>query len=236
MRKVIGISSLLSSLIVISAFLVSCGSSNTKNLEVTIATQEKRIVGLEQMARSPTAMPMPTQMPPTPTLAQVPPTPTPYVMNTYPERQADGSIALVQQWSDGRFTIRIVQQAPTPTSAPGLIPKASTPTIDLRTLNWIDREFYTTGLLPLIPNWLVPLVVGANVGDRVAKGQEPRHPGIQTWTHLKPSEQCMYLEFVAWQGYNVVDWLDYMSRAYRSFGGSGVDYFYYLALCPYAFP
>jgi len=41
-------------------------------------------------------------------------TSTPYVIREYPEKQADGSIALVAQWTDGRYTKKLVEAAPTP--------------------------------------------------------------------------------------------------------------------------
>jgi hypothetical protein len=121
----------------------------------------------------------------------------------------------------------------TPTARPTQVPP--TTATDLRTLNWIDRELRLTGQLPLIPAWLVPLVSGAKSGDRVAKGQQPL-AGITAWCQrLTPSQRWMYLEFVAWQGHNVADWLDYMNRMFAGVGSQPYPY-YWLDQCPYARP
>ena len=45
-------------------------------------------------------------------------TSTSYVIREYPEEQADGSIVLVTQLSDGRYTTKLVKPAPTPTPKP----------------------------------------------------------------------------------------------------------------------
>lgn len=122
--------------------LTACTGTGTARLEATIAAQGQRIAQLEGTPQTgapitptpsatpppkptatsistptpePTRTPEPTATPratPTPR-PPPPPTPTPYVLRTYPELQPDVSVAEITQWSDGRFTSRILQPVPT---------------------------------------------------------------------------------------------------------------------------
>lgn len=75
------------------------------------------------------AQAIPTPVPPTGTTR--PPTPTPYALREYPQRQQDGSVVLVRQWSDGRYeTLREIEPPYTPT--PTAVPPTPTPSGPVR--------------------------------------------------------------------------------------------------------
>lgn len=142
LRSVIGGPVLLTAVFLACAPLTSAPiptPSPAPNIEATISARVKEQVASQLARLQPTATPIPTFRPtatpvPIPTTTPTPrptstATPTPYSIREYPERQADGSVALVQQWSNGRFTKRVVQAAgtPTPTRRPAP-PPAPPPT------------------------------------------------------------------------------------------------------------
>lgn len=78
-----------------------------ENLGFALSIEEVRRIadslraGELRLVSTPTAGPSPTATP------RPQPTPTPFVIKEYPENQPDGSVRLVQQWSDGRYTVPI---------------------------------------------------------------------------------------------------------------------------------
>ena len=64
--------------------------------------------GEVRLLPTPTAAPRPTDVP------RPRPSPTPYVVREYPQRDSDGSVWMIRQWSDGRYTKgAMVSPAPT---------------------------------------------------------------------------------------------------------------------------
>lgn len=81
-----------------------------------------------------TPVPIPTDTPPPlptatrvpqPTATPFPPTATPYIVRSYPERQADGSTAEVFEWSNGRFTKQLITTPQPPTTDGAKLPEPS---------------------------------------------------------------------------------------------------------------
>lgn len=139
-----------------------------------------------------------------------------------------------------------IATTPMPTATPRLAPTAAprpTATPEFGHINWIDLEIFSTGLPPMIPDWLRPFVIGPtdpytasailrgvlpggpapsgtvrSEPSRVWKGQELVLISPQTWCGFSPTQRLMVLETAVWLGSNINYWLDQQSGILAAWG------------------
>ena len=73
-------------------------------------------------------------------------------------------------------------------------------------LTWIGAHYAAYGELPLVPDWLAPLIP-LNAGDRLTPDIDILSASMQYWGTLMPSQQQKLLETVCWVGDNPEDYL-----------------------------
>lgn len=72
---------------------------------------------------------------------------------------------------------------------------------------WIDEYFSIHSDLPLVPEWLAPLIIELETGDKIRLGVTMTRPSAQFWARRSPSEKQMILETVSWLGGDPDDYL-----------------------------
>lgn len=77
--------------------------------------------------------------------------------------------------------------------------------------NWIDDHRLKQGELPLIPDWLAPIVIGYSQGIRVSKEMKLSH-SPPYWDNLKPSQRKQLLQLVEWLGQDKDDYIDMINK------------------------
>ncbi len=77
--------------------------------------------------------------------------------------------------------------------------------------NWIDIHRLKHGELPLIPEFIVPLVKDFTPGAKVSKGIELNY-SPPYWDNLKPSQRKQILQLVEWLGQDKDDYIDMINR------------------------
>jgi hypothetical protein len=92
--------------------------------------------------------------------------------------------------------------------------------------NWIDNYMAEHGDLPIIPDWLVPLVEGYSAGDRISKTMKSKltFPGVQTWTNLLPSQKEDLLQLWEWLGGDRRDYLEQLKRLHPHWSSPPAKY------------
>ena len=119
-----------------------------------------------------------------------------------------------------------------PTWTPPPIPTPTQTPIDLSQLNWIERELYLTGELPLIPEWMPKgILEGPHEPGRISRQLEVKAPSVQTWCELLPSQRLKLMELVVWEGQDIYDWVYYVTKTSPAPYGGGVAV-HWLDRCP----
>jgi len=77
--------------------------------------------------------------------------------------------------------------------------------------NWIDDYLHKHGELPLIPDWLAPIVKGYLQGMSVSKEMKLSH-SPPYWDSLKPSQRKKVLQLVEWLGQDPDDYEELIKR------------------------
>ena len=135
---------------------------------------------------------------------------------------------------------------PVPTTRPSstATPQPTAKSYDVSHISWIDREIFSTGLPPMIPDWLGPYVIGPadpytlsaiargtypltppppgeirKLPSRVWQGQELALISPQVWCQFSPTQRLMVLEYAYWLGNDIYDWLDQQSGISGAWNG-----------------
>ena len=78
--------------------------------------------------------------------------------------------------------------------------------------NWIERHKLRTGHLPLIPQYLSPVIQNYTPNQPITKDIKVITPSGQFWNSLLPSQQEDLVSLIEWLGLNSRDYLAQMRR------------------------
>jgi hypothetical protein len=81
------------------------------------------------------------------------------------------------------------------------------------TRNWIMLHERQNKELPLIPDYLLPVVIGERKGQRISKDIQLRPMSSQFWNRLLPSQRDELKQLVEWLDMNWDDYYELMRRA-----------------------
>lgn len=89
--------------------------------------------------------------------------------------------------------------------------KPATQISSISQVNWVEDYEAEHRELPLIPDFMAPLVKDYTPRAKVSKGMELKY-SPPYWDNLKPSQQKQMLQLVEWMGQDKDDYIDMINR------------------------